>query len=232
MLSLMGGEPFLIKQTWQLLQGLVDRGVAGNIHAGLSTNGQFLSRRVAELAPHFRGFTLSISVDGYGRLYEYLRSGASWTSWSPTSMRWARSPAFGLAITPTLQNTNVLDMVRLVSFLDERELFLSYNAVDYPERLRPTNLPRAIRDRAAARLREYLALTRSRNASVLEAYCERLEASEPAFDPELFDEFLCFTAELDASRGESLRTAAPELVHLLEAEGFELPAQPELSLAP
>ena len=181
---------------------------------------------MAELAPHFRGFTLSISIDGYGRLYEYLRHGASWSRLGGQPRCAGANPrrrSGGHA--RRSQNANALDVVRLVGFLDERELFLSYNAVDHPARLRPTNLPRSIRDRAAARIREYLALrAHPRNAAVLEAYCERLEAPEPAFDPELFDEFLQFTAELDASRGESIRDAAPELARLLEGEGIALTA--------
>jgi len=36
-LSLMGGEPFLIKHTWRLLDALVERGVAQNLLVGLAT---------------------------------------------------------------------------------------------------------------------------------------------------------------------------------------------------
>jgi MoaA/NifB/PqqE/SkfB family radical SAM enzyme len=225
MLSLMGGEPFLIKQTWALLEALVERDVAHNIFAGISTNGQHRSRRVAELAPAFRGFNISISVDGYGPLYEYLRHGASWSR-LVENLDWFQDIAnVMVAVTPTLQNTNALDMVRLVSFLEDRELHISYNAVDFPDRLRPSNLPTSIRHRAAARLREYLATGCSpNNAGVIRAYCERLESPDPPFDGDLFDEFLAFTRDLDASRGQSLAEAAPELAGLLEEEGIRVQA--------
>jgi hypothetical protein len=167
---------------------------------------------VAELAPAFRGFNISISVDGYGPLYEYLRHGASWSR-LVGNLDWFQDIAnVMVAVTPTLQNANALDMVRLVTFLEDRELHISYNAVDFPDRLRPSNLPPSIRLRAAARLRE------PNNAGVIQAYCERLESGDPAFDADLFDEFLAFTRDLDASRGQSLAEAAPELVELLEEE--------------
>ncbi|HEY8763329.1 MAG TPA: hypothetical protein VIM18_04000 [Solirubrobacteraceae bacterium] len=50
-LSLMGGEPFLIKHTWRLLDALVERGVAQNLLVGLATDGQQQSTKLAELAP-------------------------------------------------------------------------------------------------------------------------------------------------------------------------------------
>ena len=220
MLSLMGGEPFLIKQTWELLEALVERGVAPNIFPGLATNGQFRSRRLEELAPHFREFNVSISIDGYGRLFEYLRHGSSWSKLLDT-IDWLESiPRVSIAATVTLQNANALDMARLVSFLDGRDIQIAYNAVDFPDRLRPENLPLAGRLQAAARLREYLVTACSaRNAGVVRAFVQRLEAPDLAFDPALFDEFLSFMAQLDADRGESLAGAAPELAELLAAEG-------------
>jgi len=222
MLSLIGGEPFLIDHTWRLLAALVARGVAPRLFVGLLTNGQQRSARLEELAPRFRGFNVGLSIDGHGRLYEYLRHGASWRKLVDT-LRWLRElPNLVLTATPTLQNGNALDMVTLLRFLDEHEVQLTYNVVTWPARLRPTNLPPSVRRIAARRLRGYLdAECRPANLAVVRAYCEILEEAGDDFDAALFAEFMTFTNDLDAARRESLRETAPELAALIRAAGVE-----------
>jgi SAM-dependent methyltransferase/MoaA/NifB/PqqE/SkfB family radical SAM enzyme len=222
MLSLIGGEPFLIDRTWQLLRALVARGLAPRLYVGLLSNGQQRNSHLEELAPLFRGFNLSLSIDGHGKLYEYLRHGASWRR-LVDNLHWFRQlPNLGLAAVPTLQNANALDMVTLLRFLDEHELPLAYNVVTWPARLRPTNLPPSVRRIAARRLRAYLdAECRPVNLAVVRAWCGMLEEAGDDFDAGLFGEFMTFTNDLDAGRGESLREVAPELVALVRAAGVE-----------
>jgi MoaA/NifB/PqqE/SkfB family radical SAM enzyme/SAM-dependent methyltransferase len=222
LLSLMGGEPFLIDRTWRLLRALVARGLAPRLLVGLATNGQHRSAHLEELAPRFRGFNLSLSIDAHGKLYEYLRHGASWHR-LVDNLRWFRQvPGLDLSVVPTLQNGNALDMVTLLRFLDEHDLRLAYNEVTWPARLRPANLPPSLRRIAARRLRAYLdAECKPANLAVVRAYCEILEAAGDDFDAGLFGEFMTFTNDLDAGRGESLREAAPELVALVRAAGVE-----------
>ena len=221
MLSLLGGEPFLARETWQLLEALVERGVAGNIMVGFSTNGQQRSARLAELAPHFRSMHVSVSVDGYGRLYEYLRHGGSWDKLMENLVWLHTLPGVSPLITPTLQNANALDMVALLRFLEQWNLHLNFNVVTWPARLAPSNLPPAVRRRAAARLREFLVTECSaKNANVVRGYCEILEAAPDEFDASLFEEFMTFTNDLDASRGESLAEAAPELAARIADAGI------------
>jgi MoaA/NifB/PqqE/SkfB family radical SAM enzyme/SAM-dependent methyltransferase len=224
MLSLMGGEPFLIEHTWQLLEELVARGVAPSVYVGLSTNGQQRSARLESLAPHFRGFNVSVSIDGFGKLNDYLRHGSDWPK-LVENLAWFRTiPKVDVAIVPTLQNANALDMPALVRFADARDLPLAYNAVTEPARLRPANLPPQVRRIAARRLRTYLDTEcKPVNRAVVRAYCEILEEPGDAFDPDLFAEFATFTNDLDADRRERLSDAAPELVGLIRAAGVEWP---------
>lgn len=222
MLTLLGGEPFLIAHTWRLLRSLVARGVAPRLSVTLLTNGQQQSGDFVELAPLFRGWQLALSIDGHGKLYEYLRNGASWRK-LVDNLRWFREvPNVAITAVPTLQNGNALDMVPLLRFLDEQDLGVAYNLVNWPARLRPTNLPPNVRRIAARRLRRYLdAECRPCNLAVVRTYCEVLEAAGDEFDPALFAEFMAFTNDLDAARGESLGEAAPELVALVRAGGVE-----------
>jgi sulfatase maturation enzyme AslB (radical SAM superfamily) len=218
----MGGEPFVIKHTWLLLDALVERGVAQNLLVGLATNGQQQSAKLAELAPRFRGFHLSLSIDGHGELYEYLRHGASWGKLVENIRAFRQMPNVDVAAVPTLQNCNALDLVTLLRFLDEHELRLAYNVVSTPARLSPRSLPPSVRRIAAERLRRYQQdECRQENVAVVTAYIEALEEVGEEFDEELFEEFMTFTNDLDASRGQNLGTVAPELVELISAAGVK-----------
>jgi MoaA/NifB/PqqE/SkfB family radical SAM enzyme len=221
-LSLMGGEPFLIKNTWRLLRALVERGEAHRFLVGLATNGQQQSRELAELAPHFRGFGLSVSVDGHGRLYEYLRHGANWAT-LVDNLRWYREVAkVHVSVVPTFQNGNALDIVTLLHFLDEQGLNVSYNVVVDPPYLRPANLPPSVRAIAAERIRSYLdSECRPENVEVVRSYWDALQMAGDDFDPALFEKFMTFTNDLDADRAESIAEAAPDLVALARAAGIE-----------
>lgn len=238
-LSLLGGEPFLIEPTWRLLEELVARGAAGRIHLAVATNGQQQKEKLRELAPHFRRISVSVSVDGYGKLYEYLRHGASWPRLVETLEWMQRIPNLDVVVLPTLQNTNALDLIPLLRFLDERGIVVGYNVLEWPLRLRPTNLPDGVRRVAAQRLRHYLdTACDPRNVTVVRGLCEAIEDETYPFDPELFDEYMTFTNDLDATRGERLRDAAPELWTLLRASGIvwsnarrHAPAAPEPTLA-
>ncbi|HTD37993.1 MAG TPA: twitch domain-containing radical SAM protein [Candidatus Limnocylindrales bacterium] len=219
-LSLLGGETFLIEPAWRLLEELVARGAAGRINVSLATNGQQRNERLRELAPHFRRISTSVSVDAYGKLYEYLRHGASWPKLVET-LEWLREiPNLDIVVLPTLQNTNALDITALLRFLDERGFGVGYNVLEWPLRLRPTNLPDGVRRIAVQRLRHYLeAECEPVNVTVVRGLCEAIEDETYPFDPELFAEYMTFTNDLDASRGESLREVAPELWTLLRASG-------------
>ena len=221
-LSLIGGEPFIIKQTWQLLEALSHLGVAGNIYVGLLTNGQWRSSKLADLAPCFRGMSVSVSIDGHGALYEYVRHGASWEKLLDTVDWLTGLEGVGVAATPTLQNANALYMVPLLRVLDEYELQITYNTVTWPARLQATNLPPNVRRLAVRRLRSYLeSECRECNADIVRGYCELLEEQGDEFDEELFSEFMTFTNDLDASRAERLSDAAPELFELIAEAGIE-----------
>ncbi len=238
-LTLMGGEPFLIPSVWRLLTALVERGVAKRIYVGLSTNGQQNHPLLAELAPQFRGFNVSVSVDAFGKVYEYMRSGSSWSRLLATLDALLQVAGVDLCVVPTLQNYNALDLVRLFRFLDQRDIRIMFNIANLPLYLAPTCLPSNIRRIAERRLQNYLdSECRPSNFDVVRTFRDALGATNDAFDAVEFEDFVRFTNDLDASRGENFREAIPELFALLRSAGIEWtdarrhtePAAPETAL--
>lgn len=73
-----GGEPFLIAEHFEMLQGIVDRGIAGNVEIHYNTNGTQYPESAVEIWKHFKTVEIAFSIDDLGDRFEYQRSGAVW----------------------------------------------------------------------------------------------------------------------------------------------------------
>jgi MoaA/NifB/PqqE/SkfB family radical SAM enzyme len=74
-----GGEPFMIKEHFEMLRGLVDRGIAGRIEIHYNTNGTQYPEEAADIWRHFKLVEIAVSIDDVGERFEYQRSNAVWT---------------------------------------------------------------------------------------------------------------------------------------------------------
>jgi MoaA/NifB/PqqE/SkfB family radical SAM enzyme len=73
-----GGEPFLIKEHFNLLQRAVDLGYANEISIHYNTNGTTWDAELVEIWRHFKQVEIAFSIDNVGRKFEIERSGAKW----------------------------------------------------------------------------------------------------------------------------------------------------------
>jgi len=74
-----GGEPFMIREHFDMLRGLVDRGIAGNIEIHYNTNGTQYPEEAESIWSHFKMVEIAVSIDDVGSRFEYQRSGAVWS---------------------------------------------------------------------------------------------------------------------------------------------------------
>ena len=74
-----GGEPFMIQEHFDMLQGLVDRGLAGQIEIHYNTNGTQWPENAEAVWKHFKIVEIAFSIDDVGARFEYQRSNAVWT---------------------------------------------------------------------------------------------------------------------------------------------------------
>jgi len=74
-----GGEPFMIQEHFDLLQGLVDQGIAGRIEIHYNTNGTQWPAGAEAIWQHFKTVEIAFSIDDVGARFEYQRSTAVWT---------------------------------------------------------------------------------------------------------------------------------------------------------
>ena len=71
-----GGEPFMIDQHFDMLQGIVDQGIADQVEIHYNTNGTLFPDRGPELWKHFKTVEVAFSIDDVGARFEYQRSNA------------------------------------------------------------------------------------------------------------------------------------------------------------
>ena len=74
-----GGEPFMIQEHFDMLQGLVDRGIAGQIEIHYNTNGTQWPEQGPEIWRHFKTAEIAFSIDDVGARFEYQRTNATWS---------------------------------------------------------------------------------------------------------------------------------------------------------
>jgi len=141
-----GGEPFLIKQHFDLLQRAVDLGYAKDIDIHYNTNGtQFPKQH--EVWKHFKHVQIAFSIDNTEKRFEYERYGAKWSTVNNNIKRFLKMRDEGypfslqLCITWNLQNTYYMQKILTwakQSGIDD----IHFNLMHDPEEYNLQNVPR------------------------------------------------------------------------------------------
>jgi len=74
-----GGEPFMIQEHFDMLQGLADRGIAHQVEIHYNTNGTQWPEQAEQIWRHFKTVEIAFSIDDVGPRFEYQRSNAVWS---------------------------------------------------------------------------------------------------------------------------------------------------------
>jgi pyruvate-formate lyase-activating enzyme len=74
-----GGEPFMIQEHFDMLQGIVDRGIAGQVEIHYNTNGTHYPESAPAIWQHFKTVEIAVSIDDVAERFEYQRTNAVWT---------------------------------------------------------------------------------------------------------------------------------------------------------
>ena len=73
-----GGEPFMIEEHFEMLQGIVDRGIAHQVEIHYNTNGTQYPESAEAIWQHFKTVEIAFSLDDVGKRFEYQRTNAVW----------------------------------------------------------------------------------------------------------------------------------------------------------
>jgi organic radical activating enzyme len=77
---MVGGEPLLIKKHYKFLEKCIEAGVSKGIEIEYNTNGTYLPEYTKELWKEFRFVYFGVSIDGVGKINEYIRYPSKWNT--------------------------------------------------------------------------------------------------------------------------------------------------------
>ena len=80
-----GGEPLMYEQHWRYMQRIIELGDGPNVYARYNTNLSRIDFRNSNLyrdiLAHLRDWQICASIDGTGRIGEYIRTGLDYEAW-------------------------------------------------------------------------------------------------------------------------------------------------------
>lgn len=126
-----GGEPFMIREHFRLLQGIVDRGRAGSVEIHYNTNGTHWPEEAEDIWCHFRTVEIAFSIDDVGDRFEYQRTNAVWSEVLENiekfkTLREKYPGKIQLQVCSTINVFNVMYLETLASWIDQQGFDFCY----------------------------------------------------------------------------------------------------------
>jgi MoaA/NifB/PqqE/SkfB family radical SAM enzyme len=214
-LEFTGGEPFMIKEHFDMLQGLVDRGLSKNIEIHYNTNGTQYPEGAADIWRHFKLVEIAFSIDDVGARFEYQRSGAKWDDVVENIRMFkyhrAISHNIKLQVCSTVNVFNVYYLEELANWIDKQGFdFIYWNMMHEAPYFSIKTLPADAKGDIEHRLKRADVSERHRREFDKIIDFMNNGTSEPGYL--LRHKIL----ELDTRRGESLARVAPEFSRIIQ----------------
>jgi MoaA/NifB/PqqE/SkfB family radical SAM enzyme len=130
-LYLLGGEPGYSKQCAAILKS-----PPPNLNLiWITTNGSILLDKVlADIDEHIE-IQLNISVDGVGKVFEYMRWPLSWDIVSSNIRHYASNKRLNVCLTVTVSSLNLIDLPEIIKFSKEVGITVSWSLLQTPSAL-------------------------------------------------------------------------------------------------
>ena len=217
-LEFTGGEPFMIQEHFDLLQRMVDNGIAHNVEIHYNTNGTHYPENAEEIWKHFKTVEVAFSIDDVDERFEYQRANAIWSEVNHNMDLFEqlrdRNTNIQLQVCSTVNVFNVMYLEGLANWIDQRSFdFVYWNMLHEAYYHSVGTLP----DRA-----KQIAIERLQNANVTEYHRKEFNNIIDFINGgvSLDGNMLRIrTRGVDVRRNQDLRTHHPELAQAIDYEG-------------
>jgi len=133
-IHMMGGEPFLIPEHFEMLNELINKGVSKNIGISYNTNATLkLTDEQIDILKNFKYINLGLSIDDVGKRFEYQRKNAVWDE-TVEVVDWVLSlkeefsnkslPPIYITLDPALSIFNILYLEEIIKFTKSKNILL------------------------------------------------------------------------------------------------------------
>lgn len=151
-LKLLGGEPLLEQEK---LIKILEQCKLENLRINLITNTTLVPNdHLHRLLKQCKKVQVSLSIDSYGKLNEFLRKGSNWEQTVET-IDWFQERKYDLFVhsVASIYNCNVL--TKLIKFCKKKSLRQKYVLIDGPDYMMPRNLPEAAKQLLIKELKNF-----------------------------------------------------------------------------
>jgi sulfatase maturation enzyme AslB (radical SAM superfamily) len=208
-LKFTGGEPLMVPNVKKILQYCIDSGKADSMYFNFITNGTLFSESWMSIFEKFtHRLNISISIDGIGDTYEYIRYPTNWTDVREKLAMFGTwdNPRFGDAVrinlTFTLQIYNMLETKNIVDLARDLGCYAVPITLDKPSYLDVKNAPEQLKTDAIAMLDAIVTRTAEEERFVRD--CKRKIMQEPDTPHQkLKEEFVMMSRLKDKYRNQS-----------------------------
>ena len=210
-----GGEPFMIEEHFSMLQGIVNRGIAGQVEIHYNTNGTQYPEQAEHIWRHFKTVEIAFSLDDVGDRFEYQRTNAVWADVCENLDRFRDlkeiHPNIELQVCTTVNVFNVRYLGDIAAWLEQNKqsfTFVYWNMMHDAWYFSIACLP----DSAKHAITEYL-------DSVVTIYRSEFDRIRDFMNSGAStDGFMTRMkiADLDRKRNQDLQAVAPEFAELIE----------------
>jgi MoaA/NifB/PqqE/SkfB family radical SAM enzyme len=211
-----GGEPFLMKRQWAIVDSIIESCLSKDILLGYHTNGTIWNDTIEDKLSKFKEVNLCLSIDDVGSRFEYLRHPGNWLEvnsniekiikWSSIDKD-ARDILINCVVTPY----NLLTLCDLIDYCVSNNIALKLHPTDSPEHFSIANIPTNLKQVFIDKLRSKT--YSAEYASEVENVISVLLGSGSS---EQWKMFLKTTKIHDQYRNEDFEKTFPELVEVLK----------------
>lgn len=203
-IDMYGGEPFVIKKQWELLQYSVDQGYSKNQILQFNTNGTYIDESKSEILKHFKEVYISVSVDGIERQFEYQRHPAKWSEVLSNIFKFqnlTKDNNIVLHVCITLNMYNIFFLDEIFKFFHENNIRVQINYLHEPLRWNVKNLRQDIKHILT---KKYQTISISENCDQwIRSAVDYMNSAE--CNTIFWNEFIEVTEKLDIIRKESFK---------------------------
>jgi MoaA/NifB/PqqE/SkfB family radical SAM enzyme len=209
-----GGEPFMIQEHFDMLQGIVNRGIAHQVEIHYNTNGTHYPEAAEQIWQHFRTVEIAFSIDDLGERFEYQRTNAVWSGVMTNLNRFRelrkRHGNIQLQVCSTVNIFNIWHLEGLAEWIDMQGFdFIYWNMMHEARHFSISALPLNAKQLAAQRLDS--ATVRDFHRREFDQIRDFMMAGESMPTEQICEQI----RRLDQRRGQNLRTVIWELAESL-----------------
>ena len=213
-----GGEPFMIQEHFDMLQGLVDRGIAGNIEIHYNTNGTQWPEQGPEIWRHFKTVEIAFSIDDVGERFEYQRTNAVWAEVLNNIERFkqlrAQHSNISLQVCTTVNVFNVYYLETVAQWIEQQGFdFVYWNMMHEAYYFSISTLPDSAKPVIAEKLRK--AQVNEKNRQEFDLIIDFMNRGA-SLDGNILR---MKVADLDRKRQQNFAQVEPEMAQLIEYAG-------------